>query len=233
MLAPWPSTTSISHSVQPSTVFEAAPWKKNSFKSHQSSVEDSDGLPSVSSQDERNQEGVVNSTFVSEMSDTYDCDEMEEEFEETDLPQCRCGQRISCQSHLPVSEMINMSVIDSDPNRPRVDNYSRYLARRNCLTPGCRHQDEKGVQWRLRIPGKPFRRRTTENIPTMDVILNQTRSSPNLMYLEEQAKAARRSLKIDRSCKQEDDSQLWWCDISFPSSRCGWTSSYSNLKGFH
>jgi len=231
VLAPWPSTTSISHSVQPSTVFEGALWKKNSFKSHQSSMEDSDGLPSVSSQDERNQEGVVNSAFTGEMSDTYDCDEMGEELEETDLPQCRCGQRISCR-HLPVSEMIDMSVIDGESNRSRIDNYSRYLARRNCLTPGCRHQDEKGVQWRLRIPGKPFRRRTTENIPTMDVILNQTRSSPNLRYLEEQAKAAKRSLKIDRSCKQEDDSQLWWCDISFLSSWCGWAPSYSDLKGF-
>jgi hypothetical protein len=50
--------------------------------------------------------------------------------------------------------------------------------------------------------------------------------------LEEQAKAAKRSLKIDRSCKQEDDSQLWWCDISFLSSWCGWAPSYSDLKGF-
>jgi len=206
MLHPWPSTTSISRPVPSTTVLEGAPWK-NSFKSRQSSIEDSDGLPSVSSQDERNQEGVVNSAFTGERSDICDCDQIEEDLEETDLPQCRCGQRISCH-HSPVPEMIHMSVIDSEPNRPRVDNHSRHSARRNWLTPDCRHQREKGLQWRFRIPGKPFRRRTTDSVPTMDVILSQTRSSPNLRNLEEQAKAARRSLKIDRSCKQEDDSQL-------------------------
>lgn len=213
MVRPWPSTTNISYPAQSSisTSIEGSPSRKDSFKSlhRQSSTEDSDGRPSVSSQSERNQEGVINSAFTGEKPDDTpgicDCDK---EGEKSDPSyQCQCGQRVA--RHQPsIPETIDMSVIDSEPNRPRVNSHSRYLVtRRSKLSPSWRNQEERSVQWRLRIPGKPFRRRTTDSVPRMDTILSQTKSSPNLRNLEEQARITR-SLKTERSCKQEDDSQL-------------------------
>lgn len=216
VLRPWPSATNISHPAQSSTpmpnIIEGNPWARDSFKTlYRRSSTDSDRQPSVSSQDERSQEGVVNSAFIGKLNDPSDmciCDEMEEEYEGSEPShQCQCRQRIAGHQ-LPTPEMIGMSVIADEPSRPRADSYSKYwVTRRSRLSSGWRYQEEKGLQRRLRIPGKPFRRRTTDSIPKADTILNQTRSSPNLRQLEEQAKTTR-SLKIDRSCKEEDNSQL-------------------------
>ncbi|XP_012216937.1 bestrophin-4-like [Linepithema humile] len=215
VLQPWPSATNISHpflSMAISTSIEAgSSLKRDSFKSlcRQSSAEESDGRPSVSSQDERYQDGVVNSAFAEErlhdVPDICDCDGTEEEHDalESDLShQYQCRQ--ACQE-LPILEMIDMSVIGGESSRSRINSCPKYLMARSDRSPD-NSRKRKGIQWRSRISGEKlkFRRRTTDSIPTVDTILTPTRSSPNLSNLEEQMKTAL-SVKTDPSCKQEDE----------------------------
>lgn len=208
----WPSTTNISRPAQTSIqapistpiVLEAAsPWRKDSFKSlRQSSMEDSEGRqPSVSSQSDRSQEGVVNSAFAEEkpheVPDICDCDNAEEEYDNSGSPYQR---EDSCQ-HLPIPEAIDMPVIGGEPSHPSSPKY--LMIKRDRSTSDSKKK--KGIQW-PRLSGRPFRRRTTDNIPAINTMLSQTRSSPNLRNLEERKTA--RSVKLDPSCKQEDDSKL-------------------------
>lgn len=209
VMHPWLSTTNISHSAQTSIqapistpiVLEAAsPWRKDSFKSfRQSSMEESEGRrPSVSSQSDRNQEGVVNSAFIEEklhdVPDICDYDNMEEEYDNSGSP---TPYKDSCQ-HLPIPEAIDMPVIGGEPS------CLKYLKRDRSTSDS---KKKKGIQW-SRLSGKSlkFRRRTTDNIPTISTMMSQTRSSPNLSNLEERKSA--QNVKIDPSYKQEDDSKL-------------------------
>lgn len=71
VMRPWPSTTSISRSVQQSTLTPAVetdnPWAKDSSLYRPQPVEDSEERQSnVSSQGETSQEGVVNTAFSGE-----------------------------------------------------------------------------------------------------------------------------------------------------------------------
>ncbi|XP_050452328.1 bestrophin-4-like [Cataglyphis hispanica] len=211
VMHPWPSTTNISHSAQTSIqapistpiVLEAgSPWKKDSFKSfRQSSMEDSEGRPSVSSQSDRNQEGVVNSAFIEEklqdVPDICDCDNAEEEYDTSGSP---TSCKDSCQ-HLPIPEVVDMPIIGGESSRP---SSLKYLKRDRSTSDS---KKKKGIQW-PRLSGKSlkFRRRTTDNIPAISTMMNQTRSSPNLSNLEERKSA--QNVKIDLSYKQEEDSKL-------------------------
>lgn len=223
MLRPWPSTVSISHPVQtpsspmpiPTSAIDGDPWRKDSYDwrnslHRRSSVEDSEGRPSVSSQGEKNQEGVVNSVFAEEKMDNVpdicDCDNVEEGDDgSTFSPSHRCKQ-ISCQQS-STPETIDMSMIGDEPsNSSRINSSPKYLiARRNRSTSDSR---KKGIQWRSRLSGplKP-RRRTTDSIPTMGEILSQTWSSPNLKNLEELAKTVP-NITVNPPYKQEEDSKL-------------------------
>jgi len=223
VIRPWPSATNISSLVQTSistpivatsVVVEAGdPWRKDSFKSlHRSSVEDSEGRPSVSSQGEKNQEGVANSAFaeerVNDISDICDCDDIEKDNDDSwsdPSHRCRCRQASCQQSTL---ETIDMSAIGGEPSYLNIKNSPKYLMTRRGRS-SSDSKKKKGIHWKSRLPGKPlkFRRRTTDCIPTVDEILNQAWSSPNLRNLEEQAKIAQ-SVKFDSSCKQEEDSKL-------------------------
>lgn len=224
VLRPWPSTANISHSVPtpiptsiPTTVVVEAgdPWRKDSFRSlRRPSAEESLGRPSVSSQDEKNQEGVMNSAFAEErvdnMSDICDFDETEEDDDGSwsgPSHGSRCRQASYQQSSIRDSEAIDMSVIGGEPSRSSVKGSPRYLTtRRDRSTSDFRKK--KGIHW-PRLSGKSSkpRRRTTDSIPTVGEILTQTWSSPNLRNLEEQAKITQ-SVKVDPSCKQEEDSKL-------------------------
>ncbi|XP_011687186.1 PREDICTED: bestrophin-4-like [Wasmannia auropunctata] len=223
VLRPWPSAANISRPVQvasiptpipssASIVETADPWRKDSFKSlhRRPSVEDSDGRPSVSSQGEKNQEGVVNSAFAEEkvdnISDICDCDDIEEDDDDGPSYRSRCRQTSCQQSSTP--EMIDMSVIGGEPSHSSVKSSPKYLVTRRDRSSSDSRKN-RGIHWRPRLSGKPlkFRRRTTDSIPTVGEILSQTWSSPNLRDLEEQAKTVQ-SVKFDTSCKQEEDSKL-------------------------
>ncbi|KAM0736074.1 Bestrophin-2a [Formica fusca] len=213
VMHPWPSTTNISHpahtSIQapismPIVLEAASPWRKDSFKSfRQSSMEDSEGRrSSVSSQSDRNQ-GVVNSAFTEEklhdVSDIYDCDNAEEEYDNSGPPHQR---EDSCQ-HLPIPEAIDMPVIGGEPSH---SSSSKYLMMKTDQSTSD-SKKKKGIQW-PRLSGKSlkFRRRTTDNIPAISTMMDQTRSSPNLSNLEERKSV--QNVKIDPSYKQENDSKL-------------------------
>lgn len=215
-MRPWPSTANISRPVQtpsistpiPTSIVVTDPWRKDSFKSlgRRSSVEDSEGRPSVSSQGEKNQEGVANSAFTEESVDDVDiCDDTEE----GDDGSWSRYRQVSCQQS-PIPETIDMSVIggESSSKRTEFSSSPKYLMTRRERSVSD-SKKKKGIQWRSRLSGRSlkFRRRTTDSIPTADEILSQTWSSPNLRDLEEQVKAAQ-SVKVDPSCKQEYDSKL-------------------------
>lgn len=224
MLRPWPSAANISRPVQissiptpipTSAVIEAGdPWRKDSFRSLHSrpSLEDSEGRLSVSSQGEKNQEGVVNSAFaeekVDDISDICDCDDMGEDDDGSwsdPSHRSQCRQVFCQQSWTP--EMIDMSVIGGEPSHSSIKTSSKYLiTRRDRSVSDSRKK--KGIHWRPRLSGKSlkFRRRTTDSIPSVTEVLSQTWSSPNLKDLEEQAKITQ-SVKVD-PCKQEEDSKL-------------------------
>lgn len=204
---PWPSTTNIPHSAQIqtpiSTPIEAAsPWRKDSFKSFcQSSIDDSEGRqPSVSS--DRSQEGVVNSAFTEEklhdVPDICDCDNMEEEYDNSGPPH---HHEDYCQ-HSQIPETIDMPVI----SEARRASSPKYIKRNQSISDS---KKKKSFQWpKLSSKQLKFRRRTTDNIPVIGTMMSPTSSSsPNLRNLEERKTA--RSVKIDSSCKQEDDSKLW------------------------
>lgn len=210
VMRPWPSTTNISRLAQTSIqasistpiVLEAAnPRRKDSFKSlRQSSTEDSEGRrSSVSSQSDRSQEGVVNSAFAEEklhqVSDICDYDE-EEEYDNSGPPHQR---EDPCQ-HSPIPEAIDMPVI-GESNRSSSPKYLMIKRDRSISD----SKKKKGIQW-PKLSGRPFRRRTTDNIPAINTMLSETRSSPNLKDLEERKTAP--SVKLDPSCKEEDDSKL-------------------------
>lgn len=220
-LRPWPSVTSISHPVQtpsmPIPIVEIEdPWREDSYSWRSSpyrrpSSENSEGRSSVSSQGEKNREGVVNSSFAGErMDDVPDicgCGEQSniEQGEDGSGPsrEPRCKQ-VSCQQS-SAPETIDMSVIGGEL-RSRVNSSPKYLMiRRDRPTSDSK---KKGIQWRSRLSGRAlkFRRRTTDSIPKVSEVLSQTWSSPNLRNLEEQARAAQ-SAKVN-PCKQEEDSKL-------------------------
>lgn len=217
-LRPWPSAANISRPAQPRTpVSEPGyPWTKDILKGadRQPSTENSEGRPSISSQSEVDQEGVVNSAFSGEKLENApdiceDCeDQREEDVSESASPVCQCHEQEPHQQ-LPAPRTIDVSRFNIDESQhPPIDSYPKYLIRRDRSTSDSRKR--RGIQWRARMPGKSlkFRRRTTDNVPAIETILSQTRSSPNLSNLEEQARAAREAAKIDPSCTQEDDSKL-------------------------
>ncbi|GAB1862950.1 Bestrophin homolog [Camponotus japonicus] len=201
---PWPSTVNILHSAPVSMpIEEGNPWRKDSFKSfRQSSIDDSEGRqPSISSQSNKSQEGVVNSAFTEEklhdVPDICDCDK--EEYNNSGSPH----QRDDSYQHSQIPEPIDMPVIGAEPSRA---SSPKYLIKRNQSISDSKKK--KSVQW-PKLSGKAlkFRRRTTDNIPVIGTMMSRTSSSsPNLRNLEERKTA--RSVKIDSSCKQEDDSKL-------------------------
>lgn len=214
LMQPWPSATNISRPAQTSIqapistsiVLEtASPWRKDSFKSFcQSSTEDfEERRPSVSTQSNKSQEGVVNSAFaeerLNEVPDICDCDNEEEEYDNSD-PQHQ--HEDFCQ-HISSLEAIDMSVIGGESSHSSNPKY--LMINRDRSTSDSKKK--KGIHW-PRLSGKPlkFRRRTTDNIPAIGTMMSQTRSSPNLRALEERKTA--RSVKVDPSCKHEDDSKL-------------------------
>lgn len=205
---PWLSTMNISRSTQiQAPVFTdlpieaASPWRKDSFKSfRQSSMDDSEGRqPSVSS--DRSQEGVVNSAFTEEklhdVPDICDCDNMEEEYDNFGPPR---QHEDYCQ-HSQIPETIDMSVIGEPPRASS----PKYLKRNQSISDS---KKKKSFQWpKLSSKQLKFRRKTTDNIPVLGTMMSPTSSSsPNLRNLEERKTA--QSVKIDSSCKQEDDSKL-------------------------
>lgn len=202
---PWPSTVNISHSAPVSMpIEEGNPWRKDSFKSfRQSSIDDSEGRqPSISSQSNKSQEGVVNSAFTEEklhdVPDICDCDK--EEYNNSGSPH----QRDDSYQHSQIPEPIDMPVIGGEPSRA---SSPKYLIKRNQSISDSKKK--KSIQW-PKLSGKAlkFRRRTTDNVPVIGTMMSRTSSSsPNLRNLEERKTA--RSVKIDSSCKQEDDSKLW------------------------
>lgn len=222
MLRPWPSVTNIQRPIQissiptpipTSTVVEIEdPWAKDSFKSlHRRPSMDSEGRPSVSSQSEKNQEGVINSAFAEERvnntSDICDCDDAEEDDDNScgSSHRSRCT-RISCQQSF-TSETIDMSVISNEPiGLSSIKSSSKYLITRRDRS--ISDSRKKKSILRSRLSGKlSNRRRTTDSIPTVSTILSQTWSSPNLSNLEEQTKTAQ-NIKIDSSsCKQEENQE--------------------------
>lgn len=186
MLHPWPSTMNISRPGQTSSIstpiptsvgIEATdPWRKDSFKNlhHRSSVEDSEGRPSISSQGGKNQEGVANSAFAEESVndiDICDCDDTEEGDD---------GSRSRYRQHSPTPETIDMSVISGESSS-RLSSSPKYLMTRRERSVSD-SKKKKDIQWRSRLSGRAlkFHRRTTDSIPTGDEILSQTWSSPNL-----------------------------------------------------
>jgi len=196
----------------PTSAIVEDPWRKdydwrNSLH-RRSSVEDSEGRPSVSSQGEKSQEGVVNSVFAEEkmdnIPDVCDCDNVEEgddgsTFSPSHRSRCR---QVSCQQS-STPETID---IGEPSSSSRINSSPKYLiTRRNRSTSDSR---KKGIQWRSRLSGPlKFRRRTTDSIPTMSEVLSQTWSSPNLKNLEELAKTVP-SITVNPPCKQEEDSKL-------------------------
>lgn len=207
-MRPWPSAVNLSRPVQtPSTsmpipIVEAEDlWRKSLHR--RLSVEDSEGRPGVSLQGEKNQKGIVNSSFIEErVDDVSDCDNIEEGDDDSGPSHgSRCRQ-ISCQQSSTL-ETIDMSVI-GEPSR--INSSPKYLIRRERPSSDSK---KKGIQWRSRLSGRPlkFRRRTTDSIPKVSEVLSHTWSSPNLRNLEEQAKAAQ-SVKDNLPCKQEEDSKL-------------------------
>ncbi|XP_029167552.1 bestrophin-4-like [Nylanderia fulva] len=211
VMQPWPSATNleisrpaqtsiqspISTPISMPIVLETA--RKDSCKSlRQSFTEDSEGRrPSVSSQSDRSQEGVVNSAFAEErlhqVSDIYD--DEEEEYEDSSPPH---QHEDPCQ-HLTIPEAIDMSVIVGESNRASSPKYLMIKKDRSISD----FKKKKSVHW-PRLSGRPFRRRTTDNIPAINTMLSQSRSSPNLRNLEKTA----RNVKLDPSGKEEDDSKL-------------------------
>lgn len=185
MLHPWPSTTNISRPGQtssistpiPTSVIEATgPWRKDSFKSlhRRSSVEDSEGRPSISSQGGKNQEGVANSAFAEESVndiDICDCDDTEEGDD---------GSWSRYRQQSPIPETIDMSVISGESSS-RLSSSPKYLMTRRERSVSD-SKKKKDIQWRSRLSGRAlkFHRRTTDSIPTATEILSQTWSSPNL-----------------------------------------------------
>jgi len=222
-LRPWPSVTNIQRPAQissiptpaiPTTVVEIEdPWAKDSFKSlHRQPSIDSEGRPSVSSQSEKNQEGVINSAFAEERmnntSNICDCDDAEEDDDDTwygPSHRSRCT-RVSCQQSF-TSETIDMSVISDEPiSLSGIKSSSKYfITRRDRSISDSR---KKKSILRTRLSGKlSNRRRTTDSIPTMSTILSQTWSSPNLSNLEEQTKTAQNVKVGSSSCKQEENQE--------------------------
>lgn len=182
MLHPWPSTTNISRPGQTSSISTPIPTSvvieatDPSFKSlhRRSSVEDSEGRPSISSQGGKNQEGVANSAFAEESvnnMDICDCDDTEEGDHGS-------WSRYRQQSLIP--ETIDMSVISGESSS-RLSNSPKYLMTRRGRSVSD-SKKKKDIQWRSRLSGRAlkFHRRTTDNIPTVGEILSQTWSSPNL-----------------------------------------------------
>jgi len=225
VLQPWPSATNISRSVPfiqtpfPTSIEAEFSLRRDSFKSmyHRSSVEESDGRPSISSQDERYEDSIVNSMFAKEklydVPDIYDCDNAEKGHDalESGLSRCQCKQ--VCQE-LPILRTINTSVTDGEPSRivdshTRINN-SKYLMAKSDRSPDKNFRKRKSIQWRPRISGETlkFRRRTTDSIPKMNTTLIPTRSTPNLSNLEEPIKTAL-NIKTDPFYEQEDNSKLW------------------------
>ena len=226
VLRPWPSVTNIQRpahisstpAISTSTVVEIEdPWAEDSFKSlHRRPSTDSEGQPSISSQSEKNQEGVVNSAFAEERvdntSDICDYDNAEEGdngswFGPSHRSRCT---RVSCQQSF-TSETIDMPVISDEPiSLSSIKSSSKYLiTRQNRSISDSR---KKKSILRARLSGKLSNcRRTTDSIPTVSTILSQTWSSPNLSNLEEQTKTAQNVQVGSSSCKQEknqEDSKL-------------------------
>lgn len=222
MLRPWPSATNLSHPIQtlpiptpiPTSAIIGDPWKKDIHawrKSQHRPSEDSERRSSASSQEEKNQEGVVNSGFAEErmevVPDICDYDDFEEENEDScSGPSYKFQCRQICQ-HLSTPETIDMSVIGGEPSSSRINGSPKYLTTRRGRSTS--DSKKKGIQWRSRLSGRALklRRRTTDSIPTVGAVLNQTWSSPNLRNLEEQAKTAQ-SVTVNPPCKQEEDSKL-------------------------
>lgn len=221
-LRPWPSATNLSCPVPtPSMPIPVAeiedPWRKDSYSWRRSlhrrpsSELDSEGRPSVSSQGEKNQEGVVNSSFaegrVDDVPDISDCGEQSiAEESENDSGPSHAPRQVPCQRS-SVPETIDMSVIGGEPSRSRVNSCPKYLMlRRDRPTSDSK---KKGIQWRSRLSGRAlkFRSRTTDSIPKVSEVLSQTWSSPNLRNLEEQTRTVQ-SVKVNPPCKQEEDSKL-------------------------
>ncbi|XP_011864953.1 PREDICTED: bestrophin-4-like [Vollenhovia emeryi] len=215
-LRPWPSATNISSVQAPSfstpipmsVIVEAEnPWRKDSLRKslhRRPSAEDSEGRPSISSQSEKNQEGIMNSAFaeerVADVPDICDCDDIEEDDDGSwsgPSHRSRCWQ-VPCQQ-LSTPETIDMSTIGGES---RISSSPKYLMTRRVRSTS--DSKKKGFQWRSRLSGRAkSRRRTTDSIPTVGEVLSQTWSSPNLRNLEEQAKTAQ-SVTV----KQEEDSKL-------------------------
>ncbi|XP_012538019.1 bestrophin-4 isoform X2 [Monomorium pharaonis] len=217
VLSPWPSATSISYPVQiPTSAFidtGGGVWMKDSFRSlyRRPSLEDSEGRPSISSQGEANQEGVMNSAFTKErmddISDICGCDDTGEDDDgsgPSHWSQCR---QVSCKSSTP--ETIDMSVIGGEPSHSSNERSPKKYLMIKRHRSASDSKKKKGIHWQTKLSGKSlkFRRRTTDSIPTVSEILSQTWSSPNLKELEEQAKSAQ-SAKVNLPCKQEEDSKL-------------------------
>ncbi|XP_071647146.1 uncharacterized protein [Temnothorax longispinosus] len=227
-LPPWPSATNISRPVQTSSnptqiptsaIVEAGGlWRKDSYgwrknQHRRSSVEDSEGRPSVSSQGEKSQEGVVNSAFaeerIAEVPDICDCDDTEEGDDGSWSRSSQTYGQVACQQSL-TRETIDMSVISGEPSSSRIDSSPKYLMTSRPRNRSTSDSRKKGIQWRSRLSGRPlkFRRRTTDSIPSVAKVLSQAWSSPNLRNLEEQAKTAQISVTVNPPCKQEEDSKL-------------------------
>lgn len=222
MLQPWPSATNISRSSVASTLtpfptsadsspgFFESVWKKDSITSlyRRSSVENSEGRPSVSSRGEKSQEGVVNSAFAGEkmndVPDICDCDDEEHNGPTESSPSRQCRQLILDQ-HLLTPETIDMSTTGSyEPSRSRTASCSKYLTPKKDDS-----RKKRSFQWRSKIsePLK-FRRRTTDSIPTVITVLSHTRSTPDLRDLNEQTKTAQSEATTDTFRTQENDTKL-------------------------
>lgn len=204
VMRPWPSAINTSHSVQQSipipNVFEADKSCGKDVSYHRSSIDNSEERSSFSSRGERDQEGMVNSAFLEErMNDVSDiCDNLKDDssFKPASSSQYY-GQESSQQPS--TSTTIETVVID-ESIRPRINSCPKYLIRRDRSTSSSRKR--KGNKWRPRIPLR-FRRKTTDAIPTIETILSQTRSSPNLRNIEVQTNTVP-SIRMDLYCKQDD-----------------------------
>ncbi|KAL0131844.1 hypothetical protein PUN28_003002 [Cardiocondyla obscurior] len=224
VLHPWPGTSNVSRPVQISSIPTPIPasvnvevedsWKKDPYDwknplYRRPSGEDSEGRPSISSQGDKSQEGVLNSAFseekVDDLPDICDCDDVEEGYDSSEPLRESRHQQVDQQTLTP--ETINMSVISGEPDKSMLSSSPKYPMTRRVRSVS--DSRKKGIPWRSRLSGRAlkFRRRTTDSIPTASEVLSQTHwSSPNLRNLEEQVTAP--SPIVYPSSMQEEDSRL-------------------------
>ncbi|XP_043503284.1 bestrophin-4-like [Polistes fuscatus] len=155
------------------------------------------------SKDQENRKGFSNNAFFHENVDDRYIEDEDDDTAENVKDVDRFQRLVSTDT--TESSDAQIEEIDLPNFRETIESYPKHLLQRHSSSGS---SDKKGVHWKVdeRRPSLLARRKTVHNVPTsLQIIIPQARSSPNLTNIEVEVKQPD---KLDPSDGSEQDSKL-------------------------